>query len=77
VASYSEKILDDAVEGEKPLSLAGRFESEHAVHFDGSPDGRLRPVDENTPVPVTAPIVGAKDTSPVGCPMRIAIAHLI
>jgi len=27
IASYSEKILDDTVEGERPLSLAGRFES--------------------------------------------------
>jgi hypothetical protein len=29
MASYSEKILDDTVEGEKPLGLAGRFESAH------------------------------------------------
>ena len=29
MASYSEKILDDAVEGEKPLGLASRFESAH------------------------------------------------
>ena len=29
VASYSEKILDDTVEGEKPLRLAGRFEAAH------------------------------------------------
>ena len=27
MAFYSEKILDDTVEGEKPLGLAGRFES--------------------------------------------------
>jgi len=29
MASYSEKIVDDPVEGEKPLGLAGRFESAH------------------------------------------------
>ena len=29
MASYSEKILDDTVEGEKPLGLASRFESAH------------------------------------------------
>src|SRR6266700_2480439 len=29
VAPYPEKILDDTVEGEKPLGLAGRFESAH------------------------------------------------
>jgi hypothetical protein len=29
MASYSEKILDDTVEGEKPLSLSSRFESAH------------------------------------------------
>jgi hypothetical protein len=29
MASYSEKILDDTVEGEKPLGLASRFESTH------------------------------------------------
>ena len=27
MASYSEKILDDTVEGEKPLRLASRFEA--------------------------------------------------
>ena len=27
MASYSEKILDNTVEGEKPLGLASRFES--------------------------------------------------
>jgi hypothetical protein len=29
--SYSEKILDDTVEGEKPLSLSSRFESAHLL----------------------------------------------
>ena len=29
VAAYSEKILDETVEGEKALSLASRFESAH------------------------------------------------
>ena len=29
VAPYPEKILDHTVEGEKPLGLAGRFESAH------------------------------------------------
>lgn len=29
MAPYSEKILDHTVEGEKPLSLASRFESAH------------------------------------------------
>jgi hypothetical protein len=29
MASYSEKILDDTVEGEKPLGLASRFEAAH------------------------------------------------
>jgi hypothetical protein len=29
MASYSEKILDDTVEGEEPLGLASRFESAH------------------------------------------------
>ena len=29
MTSYSEKILDDAVEGEKPLGLASRFEAAH------------------------------------------------
>ena len=29
MASYSKKILDDTVEGEKPLGLASRFESAH------------------------------------------------
>ena len=29
MASYSEQILDDTVEGEKPLGLASRFESAH------------------------------------------------
>ena len=29
MASYSEKILDNTVEGEKPLGLASRFESAH------------------------------------------------
>ena len=29
MASHSEKILDDTVEGEKPLGLASRFESAH------------------------------------------------
>src|ERR1700681_439050 len=29
MASYSKKILDDTVKGEKPLGLAGRFESAH------------------------------------------------
>ena len=29
MASYAEKILDDTVEGEKPLGLARRFESAH------------------------------------------------
>ena len=29
MAAYSKKILDDTVEGEKPLGLASRFESAH------------------------------------------------
>ncbi len=29
VASESEKILDDALKGEEPLGLTGRFESAH------------------------------------------------
>ena len=29
MASYAEKVLDDTVQGEKPLGLAGRFESAH------------------------------------------------
>jgi hypothetical protein len=29
MASYSKKVLDDTVEGEKPLGLASRFESAH------------------------------------------------
>ena len=29
MASYSEKILDDTVEGEKAMGLASRFESAH------------------------------------------------
>ncbi len=29
MASYLEEILDDTVEGEKPLGLASRFESAH------------------------------------------------
>jgi hypothetical protein len=29
VASQSKEILDDAVKGEKPLALTGRFESAH------------------------------------------------
>jgi len=29
MASHSEKILDDTLEGERPLSLASRFESAH------------------------------------------------
>jgi hypothetical protein len=29
MAPYSKKILDDTVKGEKPLGLAGRFESAH------------------------------------------------
>ena len=29
MASYSEKILDNTVEGEKPLGLVSRFESAH------------------------------------------------
>ena len=29
VASYSEKILDDTMDGEKPLGSASRFESAH------------------------------------------------
>ena len=29
MASYPEKILDDTVEGEKPLGLASRLESAH------------------------------------------------
>ena len=29
MAPYSEKIVNDAMEGEKPLGLASRFESAH------------------------------------------------
>jgi len=29
MAPYSEEILDDSVEGEKPLGLASRFEAAH------------------------------------------------
>ena len=29
VASYAERVLDDTVEGEKPLGLARRFELAH------------------------------------------------
>ena len=29
LASYTEKTLDDTMEGEKPLGLASRFESAH------------------------------------------------
>jgi hypothetical protein len=29
MASYSEKILDDTVEGERPLGLVSRFEAAH------------------------------------------------
>jgi hypothetical protein len=29
MTSYSEKILDDTVEGKKPLGLARRFEAAH------------------------------------------------
>ena len=29
MASKAEEVLDDTVEGEKPLGLAGRFESAH------------------------------------------------
>ena len=39
MASYSEKILDDTVDGEKALGLASRFESAH-LPFPSA--GRLR-----------------------------------
>jgi len=37
VASHSEEILEDTVEGEKPLGLASRFESAHLtpLQFSG------------------------------------------